>query len=174
LPIGPFYPVQQPAHPGRDLWTGQRLPEGARRLFLEGICRVQSGEPAPGVLVELWHADPFGRYPHASAPAEDVAVVEGFTGYGRVVTDEAGAFAFRSLVPAGYADQATVRTPHLHVQLTGRYDRVATQLFLPGENGNEADRWHATLSRPQLLVTRLLQETADSLHLAWTAVLARG
>jgi protocatechuate 3,4-dioxygenase, beta subunit len=173
LLIGPYYPVQQPAKAGTHLFHGQQPPQGARRLVLEGCCRSENGEPVAGVLVELWHADPFGRYRHASAP-EEQAVVEGFTGYGRARTDAGGVFAFRSLVPGGYVDRNTTRAPHLHVQLTGRVDRLATQLFLPGERANEADRWFAALAHPELLVPRVLSGTPDSLHLAWTAVLGRG
>lgn len=172
LLLGPYYPVQPPAQAGPQLWTGQQPPEGARTLVLEGVCRSANGEPAAGVLVELWHADPLGRYAHASAPEQEV--VEGFTGYGRAVSDEAGAFAFRSLVPAGYGDRNTRRAPHLHVQLTGRVDRLATQLFLPGERANDTDRWFAMLAHPELLVPRLLNATPHSLHLAWTAVLRTG
>jgi protocatechuate 3,4-dioxygenase beta subunit len=172
LLLGPYYPVQQPSRAGPQLWTGQQPPAGGRILVLEGLCRSATGQPVAGVLVELWHADPLGRYAHASAPEQQV--VQGFSGYGRAVSDETGAFAFRTLVPGGYVDRNTRRAPHLHLQLTGRVDRLATQLFLPGQPANAADRWFAMLVRPELLVARLLHATPHSMHLGWTAVLNTG
>lgn len=173
LPIGPYYPVQRPAFSGADLWSGGELPGGARRLVLDGTCCRPGGEPVAGVLVELWHADPWGRYPHASDPGGKEAI-DGFTGYGRAVSDEAGAFSFRSVVPGGYEDQGTTRAPHLHLQFTGAVDRVATQLFLPAADAHRSDRWFAALRHPELLLPRVLDGTPGSLHLAWTAVLTTG
>ena len=173
LLLGPYYPVQPPADASAVLWLGGTPPGGAQRLRLQGCVRAASGEPVPGADVELWHADPGGRYRHPSAPGQAL-VLDGFTGYGRARTAADGAFAFHTLVPAGYADGGVQRTPHLHLQITGRFDRLVTQLFLAGHAGNDDDHWYRALRTPQTLSADLLADGPDAWALDWTAVLRRG
>lgn len=180
LLLGPYYPLAT-AGSGTQLWQGDTVPAGARRLRLDGCVVDRQGRPLAGVEVELWQADPAGRYRHPSAPETD-QVPPGFAGHGRTRTDAAGAFRFDSLVPGAYADAIRERAPHLHLQLTGRVDRLVTQLFLPGDAGNQADHWFRSLRRPDLLTAEIVPAAtpavdgplADTLHLRWTAVLGNG
>jgi protocatechuate 3,4-dioxygenase beta subunit len=133
----------------------------------------QVGNSVEGAVVELWHADPAGRYRHPSAPQGD-RVLEGFAGYGRVATSADGGFTFHSLVPGSYSDGDVMRAPHLHLQITGQDDRLITQVFLPGHPGNATDRWYPALGRPELLLAEVLSDDAQILHLQWIAVLSRG
>jgi len=180
LLLGPYYPLAK-AGSTSALWRGNGLPAGARRLRLDGRVLDLQGRPLVDVDVELWQADPAGRYRHPSAPETD-QVLPGFAGHGRTRTDAAGGFRFDSLVPGAYADAFGERAPHLHLQITGRADRLVTQLFLPGHPGNQADHWYRALRSPGLLTPDLVPEAdganggdgAHSLHLLWTAVLTQG
>jgi protocatechuate 3,4-dioxygenase beta subunit len=173
LLLGPYYPLDQPATAGGELWRGSALPAGARCLRLEGQVLDQGSTPVECATVELWHADPAGRYRHPSAPQAD-HVLEGFAGYGRVVTAADGRFTFQSLVPGSYEDGDVLRAPHLHLQITGHDDRLITQVFLPGHPGNAADRWYQAVARPERLLAEVLSDDARGLHLWWSAVLSRG
>jgi protocatechuate 3,4-dioxygenase beta subunit len=155
------------------MWSGPRT-EVVRRLLLRGRVLAANGHAAPGAMVELWHADPWGRYHHPSATGEPP--LAGFTGYGCVRTDAEGRFEFRSVVPGGYAGEGMHRAPHLHVQITGRYDRLVTQLFLPGHASNADDRSYLTLRDPSLVTLNVMSDpqTGADLALRWTAVLSRG
>jgi protocatechuate 3,4-dioxygenase beta subunit len=175
LLLGPYYPVARSGGGGRDLWRDgvSPPPAVARRLRFEGQAIDRRGNPTEGALVEIWHADPDGRYPHPSAPDHE-QVAPGFAGYGRTQCDAQGRFVFRSLVPGGYVAKDVRRAPHVHVQVTGRSDRLVTQLFLPRHPLNAQDRWYRAVERPELLVPDVVRDDADALVLGWTIVLAQG
>lgn len=171
LLLGPYYPLR--ATGGAALWTGQQPPADASLLILNGRVLCRQGRPVAGAEVELWHADPAGRYRHPSAPGS-AEVLTDFAGYGRVQTDSQGNFSFTSLVPGAYGDGSTLRTPHLHLQITGRFDRLVTQLFLPGHPGNANDRWYQAARHRDRLTAEAVAITSGALHLRWTAVLNQG
>jgi protocatechuate 3,4-dioxygenase, beta subunit len=173
LILGPFYPVQQPAVADHRLWRGAALPHGARRLQFDGHVCTLDGRPVVQAAVELWHADPAGRYPHPSAP-EARQVDPDFVGYGRVSTDNDGRFTFASLVPGGYSAGEGRRAVHFHVQITGRCDRLLTQVFVPGDAAHGNDRWLCAAPRPGMLIARVCDDQPERLHLDWTAYLTRG
>ena len=62
--------------------------------------------------------------------------------------------------------------------MTGGADKLATQLYFPGEPLNDKDRLLRHIPRKEALIGRVLQPTPDlepdSVILAWDAVLARG
>ena len=167
LLLGPYYPLGASDAAGSSLFRGT-TPSGTRRLRLEGHVQRLDGTPLPDVRIELWHADPAGRYPHPSA-GDAAAVLEGFTGYGTTRSDATGRFVFTSVVPGGYRDGPTARAPHLHLQLSGRADRLVTQLFLPGDARNDADRWYRAVRDSERLLPTVVRDHAESLDLHWTA-----
>lgn len=173
LVLGPFYPVQQPQDADHILWRRSGVPPGARRLHFGGRVCTSDQQPVADVLVELWHADPAGRYPHPCAPHAE-CVDPGFLGYGRVRTGTDGRFAFASLVPGAYQTGEGRRATHLHLQITGRCDRLLTQVFLPDDAACDDDRWFRAAPRSEMLVARVVADDAGALHLDWTAILARG
>jgi len=175
LLLGPFYPVASAkGAAASDLWREDAPPpDGARRMRLVGRVVDARGHPAVGALVEIWHADPYGRYPHPSAPDHE-HVAPGFTGYGCMRSNGRGRFAFRSLVPEAYVAGGVRRAPHVHVQVTANSDRLVTQMFLPRHPLNGEDRWYRMVARPESLTADVMHDDADVLELAWTIVLAHG
>lgn len=174
LLLGPYYPLAPSGGAGADLWErGAPLPDGARCLQLEGRLIDLQGLPVAGALVEIWHADHQGCYRHPSAPGNET-VVTGFAGHGSVHSNAQGCFAFRSLVPGGYVDGDVKRAPHIHVQVTGRVDRLVTQIFLPAHPLNGRDRWYRAVARPELLTPDVVRDEANILVLGWTVVLTQG
>ena len=171
LLLGPYYPLDRTAALGSELWTGP-APSGARGLRLEGCVCSGDGTPLRDAHIEMWQADPAGRYRHPSA-REGNLVLECFEGYGATQSDADGRFVFRSLVPGAYREGVTLRAPHLHLQITGRHDRLVTQLFLPGDARNGEDRWFCAIVHGERLLPEVVQDDADLLWLRWTAFLGR-
>lgn len=140
--IGPMYPVAKPEVRGADL---TRSPAGGpavagQVIHLRGQVKDLTGAPVAGAEVEIWHADPHGRYPHPCDlnPAE---LDPHFTGWGVQVTGADGRFAFRTTKPGPYPTSTPGwwRPPHIHFQVTTAHDRLVTQMYFPGEELNEKD-----------------------------------
>jgi protocatechuate 3,4-dioxygenase alpha subunit len=170
LLLGPFYPLHRPATPAARLWSGAGAPVGTRALRLCGRVLDLDGAAIALAWVELWHADPQGRYRHPSAPGHREVDVR-FDGYGACRTDAQGAYAFDSLVPGAYVHDGVQRAPHLHVQVSAGANRLVTQCFLPGEPRNESDRWLRAVSRPHALLPVTRESDEHALHLEWDIVM---
>jgi protocatechuate 3,4-dioxygenase beta subunit len=173
LILGPFYPLQHAADADARLWRGERLPEGVQALKFRVHVVTREGQAVAGAGVELWHADHAGRYPHPSA-GNACAALPGFTGYGIARTDAEGCCEFETLVPGAYRTEVGLRARHLHLQISGRFDRLVTQVFLPDDGRRHEDRWYRASTRPDLLVAHIVPAAGPDLRLHWTAVLARG
>jgi protocatechuate 3,4-dioxygenase, beta subunit len=173
LVLGPFYPLQRAADADARLWRGPCLPAGVPALRFHVRVVTRQDSPVPGACVELWHADHAGRYPHPSASDAD-AVSPGFTGYGIAHTDAEGRCEFDTLLPGAYRARGTQRARHLHVQISGRFDRLVTQVFLPDDALRHEDHWYRAAARPESLLARIEPRAGAVVDLRWTAVLTRG
>ena len=116
-----------------------RLPEG-ERIVITGTMRDGTGAPVTDAMVEIWHADPTGRYPD---PNGDPSA---FQGYGRCATDKGGRFRFTTLkpgpVPVGpHAGANAMQAPHvaLAVFARGLLQHLSTRLYFEGEALNATD-----------------------------------
>ena len=141
---GPFYPEGEdlPADTDTDLVhrkDGDPAAEG-QVYHLSGRAVNLKGEPLSGALLELWHADDRGLYPHPADPNPG-ARDPNFQGYGKMICGADGRFHFRSVRPAAYPmDATTWRTPHIHLYVKAEgHAPLATQLFFADEPMNEDD-----------------------------------
>jgi protocatechuate 3,4-dioxygenase alpha subunit len=126
--VGPFFAFL--VHPGSEEVVAPGSP-GAIRL--EGRVLDGDGIGVPDALIEVWQADPAGRYPHPDDPRH-AEVEAGFHGFARSGTDGEGRYSFVTVVPgpvpaAGGAQQA----PHLAMSVFARglLDRVITRVYFP-------------------------------------------
>jgi protocatechuate 3,4-dioxygenase beta subunit len=117
---GPFY---KPSSPERADLREPGL--GGRPVVLTGLVLTRHCRPVARALVDLWHADDKGDYDN-----------RGFRCRGHVLTDEAGRYQFRTIMPALYSG----RTRHYHVKVAsaGR-PLLTTQLYFPDEPANVRD-----------------------------------
>jgi protocatechuate 3,4-dioxygenase beta subunit len=159
--LGPFYPMKTldqradltrvPGRPGRA--EGQVLNVTGRVLNLKG-------EPVGNATVEIWQANAHGRYSHPSdhnpAPLDP-----NFEGSAILSTDDDGRYRFKTIKPAAYpAGPNRMRPAHIHFQVSGRQDRLVTQMYFEGDPYNETDRFLQTaLEQRNLLITKLLPPT---------------
>lgn len=140
---GPFYPVTPiPLRAGliRDV---TRL-EGDEMLLSGRVVNTQ-GQPISGIKVEIWQCDGKGLYDHPRQSQTDNFDPQ-FAGFGAAVTDQQGAYQFRTLYPVPY----TGRPPHIHAKLwQGDKELLTTQLYLKGRT--ETNEWF-NVGRDQLQI----------------------
>jgi len=95
------------------------------RISLVGFALDRQCRPIPNALLDLWHANDSGEYDN-----------QGYRLRGHQFTDAAGRFAFETIVPGLYPG----RTRHFHVKVQAPGgDILTTQLYFPGEAGNDRD-----------------------------------
>jgi protocatechuate 3,4-dioxygenase beta subunit len=178
--IGPMYPVAKPEDRGVDLvQSAHGAAVKGHILYIKGQVVDLTGAPIAGAEVEVWHADPQGRYPHPSDmnPAE---IDPNFTGWAKFKTGPDGRFRLRSTKPGPYPTSTPGwwRPPHIHFQVTTAHDRLITQMYLPGEELNEKDELltrHVRLHQDDRVTARLLEleegMEADAISIAFNIVL---
>jgi protocatechuate 3,4-dioxygenase beta subunit len=147
---GPVFAAGSVGSEEADL--SRAAPRGPRALgqliAVAGRVLDEAGRPVPRCLIEMWHANAAGKYIHHNDPSP-VPADANFRGHGRILTDAAGRFRFRTIKPGGYAvpdldagaKTGWWRPPHLHFSLFGTSfgTRLITQLFFPGEPLNALD-----------------------------------
>ena len=120
------------------------------------------GEPVRDAKVEIWQANTYGRYTHPNdhntAPLDP-----NFDGSALLTTDIDGRYRFKTIKPAAYpAGPNRMRPAHIHFQVSGRQDRLVTQMYFEGDPHLESDRFFQTaLEQKDLLVAELLQPTSE-------------
>ncbi len=117
---GPFYTPDAP----RRNRVAERGAKGVP-LLLAGRVLDMRCRPVAGALLDFWQADGEGEYDN-----------EGFRLRGHQFSDRSGRFALSTVVPGNYPG----RTPHIHARVQPRDGKLlTTQLYFPGERGNEGD-----------------------------------
>ncbi|MGZ4426379.1 MAG: protocatechuate 3,4-dioxygenase subunit alpha [Nocardioidaceae bacterium] len=135
--VGPFFHYALPYDEGSAVAGASR--PGA--FTLSGTVYDGAGAPVPDALVEVWQADEHGGFVTEpgifAAPAAD-----GFRGFGRSATDEAGHYAFVTVRPAAVPTTDGVpQAPHVAMSVfaRGMLRRVVTRVYFPGEPANATD-----------------------------------
>ena len=163
--VGPFFHYGLPWKGGADLVAGEGelgarpdlIPDGhyflgggekgrltARGEPIEIVGRVLDGdgEPVPDAMVEIWQANPDGRYAASADVREAPPLDPGFTGFGRSSTGVDGGFRFRTLKPGRVPGPGnTLQAPHIAVGLFGRglLKRLVTRIYFEDEAANAED-----------------------------------
>ena len=135
--VGPFLSIGLPWADGPDV-----VPEGTTgAVRIAGTLTDGAGAPVPDGLIEIWQADPAGRFAHPDDPRGPVD--SGFRGFGRCATDAAGGFWFRTVKPGPLPCEGDLaEAPHLDVSVfaRGMLHRLVTRVYFPDEAAaNAAD-----------------------------------
>lgn len=179
--LGPFYPVLRSVEKTADLTT---LPGKAGRaegqvIYVMGRVLNVQGQPVKGARLELWQANTHGRYVHPS-DTNPAPVDPNFEGFAIQDTDAEGRFRFKTIKPGAYpANPTWMRPPHLHFEVTGKINRVITQMYFPGEPLNDKDLLLQNIrANKEGLVAKVLPPTADvepdSRLVVWDIVVDKG
>ena len=118
--------------------TGEPIGE---RTIVHGRVLDGNGRGVANTLVEVWQANAGGRYRHKNdtyiAPVDP-----NFGGCGRMITDQDGNYAFRTVKPGAYPFRNHVnswRPAHIHFSLSGS-GGTATPCGRVGPERRRADR----------------------------------
>jgi len=151
---GPYY---APASPNRnDLRSAQH---GGRDLLLRGRVLDRACRPMGGAVVDVWHADPRGRYDN---------VDYGYRGHFFAESD--GSYVLRTTLPASYVFEGFFRAPHIHVKARAENTPLlTTQIYFPLDPEKNARDMQFD---PARLVT--LHEAPDVLEATFDFVLEAG
>jgi protocatechuate 3,4-dioxygenase alpha subunit len=101
------------------------------RVTIEGRVLDGDGQPVTDAIIEVWQADPHGRYAGTA-----------FHGFGRVATDAHGVFRFTTVKPGRIpGPDDSLQAPHLLIVVFARglLKHLMTRMYFPGEPGNAAD-----------------------------------
>lgn len=134
---GPVYGHSRISAVDADL-TRQHAGEPlGERIIVSGRVMDENGRPVPNTLLEVWQCNAAGRYIHPK-DQHPAPLDPNFTGAGRVVTDENGAYRFVSIKPGAYPwknHHNAWRPAHIHFSLFGPsfITRLVTQMYFPGD-----------------------------------------
>jgi protocatechuate 3,4-dioxygenase, beta subunit len=174
--LGPFYPLSPPAETDADLTRveGRSGRAQGQVIQVEGRVLNAAGSALPGVAIEIWQANARGRYAHPYDD-NDAPLDPNFQGFARLLTDSQGRYRFTTIKPSGYPAGSMMRPPHIHFSITGRHDRLVTQMYFAGEPLNERDPLLARAKATETLIATLQPPAAGDVLLAnWDIVLDRG
>ena len=112
------------------------LPVG-ERVVVHGYVFDRLGKPVKGALVEVWQANASGRYRHKKDQYIG-ALDPNFGGCGRMLTDDNGYYAYRTIKPGPYPWRNRVndwRPAHIHYAISGDgwVQRLITQMYFEGD-----------------------------------------
>jgi protocatechuate 3,4-dioxygenase, beta subunit len=112
------------------------LPIG-ERIIVHGFVQDQLGRPVKNALVEVWQCNASGRYRHKKDKYIG-ALDPNFGGCGRMLTDESGYYAYRTIRPGPYPWRNRIndwRPAHVHYAISGSgwAQRLITQMYFEGD-----------------------------------------
>ncbi|MGB9334832.1 MAG: protocatechuate 3,4-dioxygenase subunit alpha [Candidatus Acidiferrales bacterium] len=168
--VGPFFKI------GLD-WLNRDILAGpgvaGERVIIEGCVLDGDSKPVPDALLEIWQANSHGKYAHPD-DTQNKTLEPGFTGYGRIPTDEKGHFRFTTIKPGQVPGPGgKLQAPHIVVSVFARglLRRLVTRIYFPDEPANSADFALSQVepARRGTLIARKLAAQAGALE--WNVVL---
>ena len=98
---GPVYGHGEIGETDNDLTRQHKEGPQGERIIVTGRVLDSNGRPVPHTLVEIWQANAAGRYVHIK-DQHPAPLDPNFTGAGRTITDENGAYRFTTIKPGAY------------------------------------------------------------------------
>jgi protocatechuate 3,4-dioxygenase, alpha subunit len=156
--VGPYFAIGLPWPEGPHA-----VPEGTPgAITITGTVYDGAGAPVPDHLIEIWQADPDGRFAdvYGYGGASEMTGFRGFARYG--VEDGDGVFEIVTVKPGRVKEAGgQLQAPHIDmtVMARGMLNRVVTRIYFADEeeaNAEDpilrrvpADRRHTLLAQPE-------------------------
>jgi protocatechuate 3,4-dioxygenase alpha subunit len=159
--VGPYFTLSL-YHKGEEILVPEGYP--GERIVIEGKVFDGDREHIEDALLEIWQANAAGRYRHPD-DTRDLALDDGFTGFGRAVSDfKTGEYRFETVKPGPVPDaEGQFQAPHISLMVQGRgmLNPVFTRIYFSDEE--EENRDDLTLrrvpaSRRDTLIAQLVEE----------------
>ena len=162
--LGPFYPLSELSQTS-DLTRVSGRSGRAEGQVLNVMGRVLNlaGEPVRNAKVEVWQANTYGRYTHPSDP-NPAPLDPNFEGSAVLTTDSEGQYRFKTIAAAYPAGPNRMRPAHIHFQVSGRQDKIVTQMYFEDDPYNKTDPFlnsAGEAGRQGLLAIKLLDPSPD-------------
>jgi protocatechuate 3,4-dioxygenase beta subunit len=160
--LGPFYPLSKmPQTTDLTRVPGRNGRAAGQVLNVMGRVLNVAGDPVRDATVEIWQANSYGRYTHPS-DSNPAPLDPNFDGSAVLTTDAQGRYHFKTIKPAAYpAGPNLIRPAHIHFQVSGRQDRLVTQMYFENDPYNEKDPFLNSAGRRELLITKLLDPSPE-------------
>jgi protocatechuate 3,4-dioxygenase alpha subunit len=110
-------------------------------MTIQGRVLDGDGKPVNDALLELWQANADGKYA-SPEDRQDRPIDEGFRGFGRVATDDNGAFRFHTIKPGRVPGaEGKLQAPHVaaNIFMRGQLKQLVTRIYFPGDPANAED-----------------------------------
>jgi protocatechuate 3,4-dioxygenase alpha subunit len=136
--VGPFFKIGF-SWLYRDNLAGPGV--SGERVEIAGRILDGDGKPVPDGIIEIWQANSNGTYAHPDDPQKK-PIELGFTGFGRIPTDDEGRFHFATIRPGRVpGPDGILQAPHLAVSVftRGLLRRLVTRIYFPDEASNNQD-----------------------------------
>jgi len=150
---GPFYPKGDRSKDSDNLLLDESKARGETLRFGGRVVDVQ-GQPQAGLIIDIWHTDPEGRYkhPYDRSPGERF---DDFAYWGKATTNAEGQFSFRTYLPGTYGG----RPSHIHYIVWKAGKRLLTsQVYFKGFDARSGAAIQS--ARHDLRKTKLLRANA--------------
>jgi protocatechuate 3,4-dioxygenase, alpha subunit len=167
--VGPFFKIGLAWLYREDL-AGAGVP--GEHIEITGRVFDADGNTVPDAVLELWQANSHGKYAHPE-DEQSKPVDAGFSGFGRIATDDQGRFRFTTVKPgqvpapeaAGDAgvSTASLQAPHINVSICtrGLLRRLVTRIYFPDDAANATD-FALSQVEPSRRSTLIAKHSADS------------
>ena len=163
--LGPYYPLSELSQ-SSDLTrvSGRATHAEGQLLNVMGRVLNLAGKPIGNAKVEVWQANTYGRYTHPS-DSNPAPLDPNFEGSAALTTDSEGRYRFKTIKPGAYpAGPNRMRPAHIHFQVSGRQDKIVTQMYFEDDPYNKIDPFLSSVGgaeRQELLVKKLLPPPPD-------------
>ena len=176
--LGPYFTVGSQPRQGGDLVSPDGVKGTPQGNVIEVVGRLLDckGQPIRAAKIVIWQANSFGRYAH---PNDDniAPLDQNFDGFAEFRSDDSGGYRIMTIKPGAYPARADwMRPPHIHFDVQGKFERLITQMYFPGEPLNVTDRYLISASCPDMLIAKPLPRTMHAQHcvLKFDIILRRG
>lgn len=136
--VGPYFKIGLSPLYCHEL-AGDAIP--GERVTIQGHVLDGERKSVPDALLETWQADAQGNFA-SPADAEQSEAGGTFSGFGRIPTDENGAFRFITIKPGSVpGPDGRQQAPHIVVSIfmRGLLTRLVTRIYFEGDSRNEND-----------------------------------